>query len=128
MPRLTRRTAAVELASGEVLTVRIINPDTLRYEQTAQRHGWPTLTVQDGVAHLPDQSRKATFEVWAALRRTGQYAGTWEDFEGGDCVEVAVDEEQVDPTRPAPGSDSSQSSPGSAAGTSPSSPEPTMSS
>lgn len=125
MPKLTRRTAIVELADGTITTVRITNPDTLRYEQTAHRNGWPGMTLTDGVATLNDASRRATFEAWAALKRTGQYADAWEKFAQTDCVEVSIEEEQVDPTRPAPALDSSPSSHGTDNGVSKSSPVPT---
>lgn len=118
-PKLTRRLAAVELADGRILTVRITNPDTMRYEQTAHRNGWPGVTVTDGVGELKDQTRKVTFETWAALKRTGQYEGTWEKFSQTDCLDVTVEEETVDPTQPAPAPTSSPSSHGGDADHSP---------
>lgn len=121
MPKLTRKTAIVELADGRILTARVINPDVLRYEETARRLGWRLMTVEDGVADLGNLNQANTFQAYAALKRTGQYAGTWETFCGSDCVDLTVEEESVDPTQPAPDSDSSPSSHGSDAGRSPSS-------
>lgn len=127
MPQLTRRIAVVELADGRIVEVRITNPDSIRYETTAQRHGWPGMQIKDGVGTMGDQYRRVTFETWAALKRTGQYDGPWEKFEQTDCVDIDVNEEKVDPTIPAPGSDSVQNWRGSEDGVSPNSLEPTTS-
>lgn len=124
MSGITRRIATVELADGQVLTARVINPDTLRYEQTAHRNGWPGMTMVDGVATLGDTARRMTFEAWAALKRTNQYAGSWDQFSQTDCLDVTVDEEEVNPTRRAAAPDSSPSSHGTDAEVSMSSPEP----
>lgn len=106
MAKLTRRVATVELADGRVLTARITNPDTLRYEQEAHRNGWPGMTIVDGVTSMGDLTRRTTFEAWAALKRTNQYAGTWATFSTTDCVDIATDEEDVNPTPPGPDSGS----------------------
>lgn len=124
MSGITRRIATVELADGQVLTARVINPDTLRYEQTAHRNGWPGMTMVDGVATLGDTARRMTFEAWAALKRTNQYAGSWDQFSQTDCLDVTVDEEEVNPTRRAAEPDSSPSSHGTDAEVSKNSPEP----
>jgi hypothetical protein len=113
---LTRRTATVELSDGRIEEVRVTNPDTIRYEQTAQRHGWPGMTVKDGVATVPDMNRKITFETWAALRRENKYDGSYEQFESKDCVDIDVSEEDVNPTRPDPDSGLSPKLPGLDAG------------
>lgn len=123
---ITRRIATVELTDGRVLTARVINPDTLRYEQTAHRNGWPGMTMVDGVATLGDTVRRMTFEAWAALKRTDQYAGSWDQFSQTDCVDVEIEEEKVNPTRPAAAPDSSQNSHGTDAEVSKSLPELTM--
>lgn len=122
---ITRRTATVELADGRVVDVRITNPDSIRYEQTAQRHGWPGMTIKDGTATVQDYTRKTTFEAWAALKRTGQYDGPWERFESTDCVDLDVAEEEVPPTPTDLDSDSSPSWLGSDDDLSTSSLEPT---
>ena len=80
MSTLKRRIATVELATGEVLTVRIIHPDVLRYQETAQRHGWPSVTVKEKVGTTPHLDYEDTFCAWAALKRTGAYSGKWEEF------------------------------------------------
>jgi hypothetical protein len=98
MATLKRKVATVELASGEVIEVRIIHPDVLRYQETAQKHGWPAVTVRDEVGTVPHLSYEDTFCAWAALRRTGQYSGKWETFKDTDCVQLDVEEEDVRPT------------------------------
>lgn len=112
MATLTRRIATVELADGRILTARIINPDTLRYEQTAQLNKWPGMTMVDGVATIGDTVRRMTFETWAALKRTNQYDRDYDTFASVDCVDVEMSEEDVNPTQPEAEPDSSQSSPG----------------
>jgi hypothetical protein len=113
MPTLKRRIATVELASGEVITVRVIHPDVLRYQETAQRHGWPSLVVKDGVGTPPLLDYEDTFVAWAALRRTNQYSGKWEEFKDSDCVELTVDTEDVDPTGLEPGGPTPEAGAGS---------------
>lgn len=123
MTGITRRIATVELEDGRVLTARIINPDTLRYEQTAHRNSWPGMTMVDGVATLGDTARRMTFEAWAALKRTNQYSGSWDQFCQTDCLDVDVSEEDVNPTQSAAEPDSSPSSHGTDAEVSKSLPE-----
>lgn len=122
-PQLTRRTAVVELTDGRILSARIINPDTLRYEETAHRNGWPGMTLVDGVATMGDTNRRITFETWAALKRTKQYDKSYDQFAQYDCVDIDVSEEKVTPTVAGPGPASSLNSPGTAANHSPNSPE-----
>lgn len=126
MTAITRRIATVELADGRILTARVINPDTLRYEQTAHRNSWPGMTMVDGVATLGDTTRRMTFEAWAALKRTDQYAGSWDQFSQTDCLDVEINEEEVNPTQSAAAPDSSPSSHGTDAEVSKSLPELTM--
>lgn len=126
MTGITRRIATVELEDGRVLTARVINPDTLRYEQTAHRNSWPGMTMVDGVATLGDTVRRMTFEAWAALKRTNQYSGTWDQFCQTDCLDVSIDEEEVNPTQSAAEPDSSRNSHGTDAEVSKSLPELTM--
>jgi hypothetical protein len=115
MPKLTRTLATVELADGTIHTdVRVTNPDLLRYRETAQRHGWPALVVKNDVGTVPHINYEETFTAWAALRRLGLYGGTWEAFKDTDCVQVATETEEVDPTpaagTPPPAVDGSPSS------------------
>lgn len=125
--RLTRTYVTVELADGRILTARVINPDVIRYEENAERGNWPTTTVQGDVGTVRGTELKNTFCAYAALTRTKQYDGKWEDFRGRDCVEIHTHEEDVDPTPSAPADTSSPSSHGSDDGPTPSSQEPTTS-
>ena len=101
MPKLTRTFATVELADGTIHTdIRITNPDLLRYRETAQKHSWPALAVKDGTGTVPHLDYEETFTAWAALRRLNLYAGTWEQFKDADCVQLATETEEVDPTTP----------------------------
>ena len=103
MPKLKRTLATVELLDGTVHTdVRVTNPDLLRYQETAQKHGWPALVVKGESGTVPHLDYEQTFTAWAALRRLGLYAGTWEQFKDTDCVQVATETADVDPTIPAP--------------------------
>lgn len=104
---LLRRVCAVELADGTIHSgIRIINPDQLRYGETAQKHRWPSPTVKNEVGTIPILDYEETFLAWAALRRLDLYAGTWETFKDRDCVAVSIETEEVDPTRPDTGADS----------------------
>lgn len=65
----------VIMEDGTQHRVQVRNPDFLRWDKTAAKHGWP-------------EAQKApflwnTFVVWAALRRTGAIGQdvTWETFE-----------------------------------------------
>ena len=101
MPKLTRTLATIELADGTIHTdIRITNPDLLRYQETAQKHSWPSLEVRNDVGKVPHLDYEKPFTAWAALRRLGLYAGTWETFKDSDCVQLAVETEEVDPTTP----------------------------
>jgi hypothetical protein len=101
MPKLTRTLATIELADGTIhQDIRITNPDLLRYRETAQKHSWPALEVKNDVGKVPHLDYEQTFTAWAALRRLNLYGGTWETFKDTDCVQVATETEEVDPTSP----------------------------
>jgi len=101
VPRLTRTLATIELADGTVHeNVRVLHVDVMNYKRTAQKHGWPALAVKDGVGTVPHLDYEETFTAWSALKRLGLYAGTWETFLDVDCVGLAVETEEVDPTTP----------------------------
>lgn len=103
MALLTRRFATVELANGDLFTdVRITAADQVRYEETAQRHRWPSLTVKDGSGTMPHLDHSERFVIWSALKREGKYQGTWEEFKDRDLLDYAIDAQEVDPTRPDP--------------------------
>lgn len=66
------------MADGRTLTATTTMQDYLRWESTAKARGWPV-----GVAENP--STWEAFLSFAALSRTGQYDGKWEQFQT-DCV------------------------------------------
>jgi hypothetical protein len=72
--KLPTPTARVRLTDGRVLEARVINPDYLRWDRTASKHGWPKM------ADAPFLWQ--TFLAWSALRREGLIAEsvTWEEF------------------------------------------------
>lgn len=110
MPKLTRKTATVELADGTIHTdIRIINPDVLLYGETATRHKWPAMTVKNEVGTVPHIDYENTFTAWAALKRLGLYEAGWEVFSKKDCLQVVVEVTEVDPTQPAADPDSGSS-------------------
>jgi hypothetical protein len=98
---LKRRTATVELEDGRILEdVRIIAADTIRYEETAQRHRWPAMVVKNETGTVPILNHKDRFEIWSALKRLDLYTGSWEEFTTGGLIDYTIDEEDVNPTRP----------------------------
>lgn len=66
------------------VTVEVVNSDRVRWDLHAARQGWPTF---DKVPFLG-----MTFLAWAALKRTGQYVGAWDDFSARDCVDVEAED------------------------------------
>jgi|SRR5262245_25442401 len=72
----------VVLEDGRALTVQATNPDYIRWDRTAAKHGWPTLRQAPFMW--------MTFLAWSALRRTGQIADavTWEEFSDRMCLQV----------------------------------------
>ena len=108
--KLQRRMATVELADGTILTdIRLIVADNVRYQETATRHRWPSMTVKNEVGTVPHLNHQDRFEIWAALTRLGLYQGKWEEFKDGDLIAYAIDEQDVNPTTPEPGNGSSVS-------------------
>src|SRR5262245_12491696 len=70
------------MADGRELTVRVLNPDYLRWDRTAAKHNWPPM------AKAP--FTWLTFVAWSALRRTSQIPEdvTWEAFSERDALQV----------------------------------------
>lgn len=106
MSTLQRQALAVHMADGRVLEVEAANPDYIRWELTAAKERWPIVSADAaGQASVPAPILYMTFLAWAALTRTGQYAGKWAEFSETDCqAVVAAEEHPVDPTQPEPGS------------------------
>lgn len=103
----------VELADGRKLEAEARNPDYIRWELTAARERWPLIeTDAAGNATVRAPILMTTFLAWAALNRTGQYEGKWEDFRSNDCLGVeSLEAAEVDPTPPEPDTGSLSSSP-----------------
>lgn len=89
------------MANGEVLETTTSLRDYVLYETTAKRQRPPWGAISD------NPSRWEAFVSWAALRRTGQYAGGFETFlDEAEIVDCSQDE-QVDPTNEEAGDGSS---------------------
>jgi hypothetical protein len=86
---MKRMHMTVELKDGTVLRADSTSADYLRYEQVAKRHKWGSMTDNPAVWEI--------FIGWAAVVRTGQYSGTWEQFANvNDPDAVNVDGELFD--------------------------------
>jgi hypothetical protein len=91
-PHLTVPHLTVRMEDGTSYDVQADNRDLLRWDETATRKGWP------------DPAKGPflwmTFLAWAALKRTKEYGGTWEEFR---AVVIDVDTpdegERLDPTQ-----------------------------
>jgi hypothetical protein len=93
--RVQRNT--VEMADGTTFTVRVTNPDYLRWDMTAERRGWGKATDKPFLAQ--------TFVTWCAAKREKATDLGWDDFQES-CIQIAaleVDDEAdvIRPTNPA---------------------------
>lgn len=76
----------VLMSDGEQHEVALSIPDQIQWSRTSRSRGW-----------APDDELLAqTFMVWHALKRTGAYTGTWEEFSEGDAVWLAEHEDDAD--------------------------------
>lgn len=101
--KIARTVVTVELADGTVHSdVRVTQADRNRYMETAQKHAWPALVVRGETGTVPHLNYEPVFLAWAALRRLNLYGGTWETFKDTDCVDLATETLEVDPTTPPP--------------------------
>lgn len=92
-PTLNLQRATVHLASGEVLDLRVANPDMVRWDMTAAKHKWPSM------ADAP--MLWATFVTWRAATREGLYTDTFDKWRDEDALDVDLQEaERADPTHP----------------------------
>jgi len=80
----------VEMENGDAFEVSTKTADYLLYEQTAKRHKW------GGVSDNP--ALWEAFLAFAASRRVGKFAGTWEAFQKEVDI-VEANPEDVDPTK-----------------------------
>jgi hypothetical protein len=86
-----------ELVDGRVLEAKTALKDYILYETTAKRQKPPWGGISD------NPSLWEAFVSWAALRRTGQYMDSFENFQNeADVVDASADE-PVDPTQSDPG-------------------------
>lgn len=94
VPTLKVPVIDVTMENGDSFHVQTDNRDLLRWDETSSRKGWA------------DPSKAPflwmTFIGWSALKRTGQYAGSWDQFRA-EAVEVASAEDvNVGPTQTDP--------------------------
>jgi len=93
---MKRLNVRVEMNDGRELTTKTSLKDYVSFETTAKRQKPPWGGISD------NPSRWEAFVSWSALRRTGQYDGTWEQFlDDAAIVDASADE--VEPTQPAVG-------------------------
>jgi hypothetical protein len=102
-PALKNPRVHIIMADGAEWDVQTLNADIIRYEDTALKHKWPTMTQSP--------QRWTTFLGYRASIREGLIPQDlrWEEFfENGPRVAVSVfvsDDVPVDPTPPEPGID-----------------------
>ena len=100
-PALKNPRIHVIMADGGEWDVQTLNPDILKYEDTALKHKWPQMTEAP--------QKWTTFLGWRASIREGHIPQDlkWEEFaENGPRLALSVfvsDTEPVDPTQSAPG-------------------------
>lgn len=84
-----RQFVTVTLIDEAEVSAEIRNPDRVRWDMTAAKHNWPSFQDSPFLG--------MTFLAWAALKRTGQYAGKWEDFSNNDCLNIEILDENGNP-------------------------------
>jgi len=96
MTALATPLVTVTMADETTHTVRVLNPDYLRWDRTAAKHGWPRM---DQAPHT-----WLTFVAWSALRREGRIGDdvTWEAFSERLCLQVENASGAANGTGPAP--------------------------
>lgn len=82
----------VEMADGTEFTVRITNPDRLRWDLTAPRRGWPKGTDAPFLW--------LTFVTWAAAKRERLTELDWDAFQAQAVEVTQLDAEEGDVIRP----------------------------
>ena len=98
---MKRLNVRAEMVDGRVLETTTAMKDYILFETTGKRQKPPWGGLSD------NPSRWEAFVSWAALRRTGQYAGGFETFlDEADIVDAtAPDGTDVEPTTGDPGDD-----------------------
>lgn len=84
---ITKLYAQMELADGREETVRVLLADKLKYEQTAKIHKWEP---------NPDTLTGQLFLAWAAATRAGITEATFDQFKGGEVLDVFLSNENPD--------------------------------
>lgn len=84
-----RQFVTVTLSGDREVSAEIRNPDRVRWDMTAAKHGWPSFQDSPFLG--------MTFLAWAALKRTGEYVGTWEQFRDDDCMDIEILDENGNP-------------------------------
>jgi hypothetical protein len=79
-----------DINSPEVLEVQTLNPDVMRWEETARKHKWGGITG--------NEITFTTFIAWAALKRTGMIGPdmTWEKWIPGVLSVESVSDDESD--------------------------------
>lgn len=67
-------TFEVTLSDGATRTVKPILADAVAYEKTARARGW------GGLDDPTSRITASAFLMWKALTRTGEYAGSFDEF------------------------------------------------
>lgn len=70
----------VTLTDGTIFDAVPQNPDFVRWDLAASRHGWPKV---DDAPFL-----WMNFVVWSAAKRAGDYDKSFDDFHSEDAVNV----------------------------------------
>jgi hypothetical protein len=90
--RLTIPRIEVTLDDGSTFVVQAMNPDLIRWDRMAVKHGWPGATSAPFLW--------MTFIAWSAAKRTGAIPAdlTWETFGDERCVQVRNLTEELEPS------------------------------
>lgn len=94
---MKRLNVRAEMNDGRVLEATTSLKDYVLYETTAKRQKPPWGAVGE------NPSLWESFVSWAALRRSGQYPGSFDAFQNDADIVDASAEEPVDPTQSDPG-------------------------
>lgn len=99
MASIPKMTVSVRMLNGtEYPDILVVTADRMRLASHAQREKWGSITE--------DPDRSVTFLAWAALRRLGQFTGTFSTFISETETVAAPEPEDedeldvVDPTQP----------------------------
>ena len=100
-PRITRDRYRYELADGTTGEIAPANPDLIAWEKTAASRypHFGTRRDTSGALFMTGTITQTTFAIWHALKRSGAYTDTFEQFRDSDLIEFEpIGEETVNPT------------------------------